>query len=253
MNKFKPFTFLLVLTLTLSSTFSYASTELNGSNSNSVSEMFELVESPDANSILIQDTDAEKVNTNIEIIEDEDNSLTQNEITETESQVISVQVQDPEQQKKVKKLNAVTSFIKTKNSSLSDAVSKKVAEAAISASSNNSIDLGLVLAVMWKESTFSATAVNPSGCYGLMQISKSTGAGFGYSVKDLMDPYRNAEVGAKLLKGQISKFGDTIKGLSAYNHGGGNVSKGNYTTTYAKNVLEKQKVINSYINSYMSK
>ena len=156
------------------------------------------------------------------------------------------------EQEKIKYKKAIVSFIKLKNPKLSDAAASKAAEAALAASEKHGIEVNIILAIMWKESYFTANAKGAS-CYGIMQVGKSTGAGFGYSTKDLIDPYRNADVATRLLKGQIKKFGSTTLGLTAYNTGGGNVSKGNYNTAYANNVLAKSKNIKNYIESYMSK
>lgn len=152
---------------------------------------------------------------------------------------------------KAKKLNAVKSFIKSKNNKLSDATVTKVAEAALAANEKNQLELSLILAVMWKESTFNPSISN-SVCYGLMQIHKNTGAGFGYKIKDLYDPYKSADLGAKILKGHIKNYNSALMGLTAYNQGTGNVNRGNYNTRYATNVLQNQKVVDAYLQKAMA-
>lgn len=149
---------------------------------------------------------------------------------------------------KAKKLNAVKSFIKSKNPQLSDAVVKKVAEAAIYANQKNQFDLSLILAVMWKESTFNPKTYY-GNCYGLMQIHRNTGKGFGYKVADLQDPYKSAYLGSLMLKGHIKNYNSVIMGLTAYNQGTGNVNKGNYNTRYANDVVKKQGIIQKYLDS----
>lgn len=126
---------------------------------------------------------------------------------------------------KVKKLNTVKAFIKSKNRNLSDAAATKVAEAAIYANQKNELDLALILAVMWKESTFNYNVVG-GNCYGIMQIHKNTAKGFGYTVNDIKDPYKAADLGARLLKGHIKNYNNITLGLTAYNAGSGNVKKG---------------------------
>ncbi|MDO4712029.1 MAG: transglycosylase SLT domain-containing protein [Peptostreptococcaceae bacterium] len=156
--------------------------------------------------------------------------------------------QDPS---KTKKLNAVKAFIRSKNNKLNDAVVTKVAEAALYANEKNQFDLSLILAVMWKESTFSPNVYN-TNCYGIMQIHKNTGAGFGYKVSDLKDPYRAADLGSRILKGHIKNYNSVIMGLTAYNQGTGNVNRGNYNTRYANNVLKKQAVIQAYLEKALT-
>lgn len=152
---------------------------------------------------------------------------------------------------KVKKINAVKAFVKSKNRNLSDAAVTKVAEAALYANQKNQLDLSLILAIMWKESTFNASVYN-ANCFGIMQIHKNTAKGFGYSVDDIKDPYKAADLGARILKGHIKNYNNLVLGLSAYNAGSGNVKKGNYTTAYANNVIQKQKAIQSFLDRQMA-
>lgn len=238
MRKSNLFTFVLVLMLTFNTTFSHASDNIG------------------INSIVNESSENEEALQDI-ILEEKEEKI--NEIDA--AQIITPVAPGPteaqkkaaiEQANKVKQLNAVKSFIRSKNNVISDAVITKVAESAIASSSKNDFDLTMILAVMWKESTFYPTVSN-GGCYGLMQISVNTAKGYGYTINDLRDPYRNAELGARILKGHIRNYNDSIKGLSAYNAGSGNVNKGNYNTSYARNVLEKQKVIKAYLDSFMSK
>ncbi|MDO5096405.1 MAG: transglycosylase SLT domain-containing protein [Peptostreptococcaceae bacterium] len=170
------------------------------------------------------------------------------EEAESQGQSLSNQEQDSI---KVKKLNAVKAFIKSKNNKLNDAVVTKVAEAAISASDKHQFDLSMILAVMWKESTFNPNVYN-TYCYGVMQIHQNTAAGFGYKIADIKDPYKAADLGTKILKGHIKNYNNTIIGLTAYNQGTGNVNRGNYNTRYANNVVKKQAVIQSYLNKALS-
>lgn len=240
MKKSNLFTFVLVLILTFNFTFSYANDQVGlDTIVNDVTEKEEnlndIIEDPDKEEL--PQEEAEVVQPVAPVVP---------EITEAEKKAAI------EQENKVKQLNAVKSFVRSKNNVISDGVVTKVAESAIASSSKNDFDLTMILSIMWKESTFYPTVSN-GGCYGLMQISSSTGKGFGYTVNDLKDPYRNAELGARIIKGHIQNFNDTIKGLSAYNAGSGNVKKGNYNTSYAKNILEKQKVVKAYLDSSMSK
>lgn len=234
---------MLVQTIFLSSTLAYADDIIvnnNGSNANG-----EYIVTQTESEITSEITKEEDIS-----IDSQDNKTTTEEVS-AEKPLIKTE-NSAAGQKKIKFKSAVISFIKSKNNRLSEAAATKAADAAIYASDKNKVDINLILAVMWKESYFSANARNAS-CYGIMQVSKNTAAGFGFSVKDLHDPYRNADVASRLLKGQINKYKNPVMGLTAYNAGSGNVSRGNYTTAYANNVISKSNAVKTYINSYMSK
>ncbi len=230
---------MLVQTIFLSSTLAYADETLVNNTGSDANGGFI------ATQIENESTDEEDINT-----ESPDNNINVEPVN-AETAVVK-EVKSAAEQEKIKLRSAVISFIKSKNNRLSDAAASKAADAAIYASNKNNFDINIILAIMWKESYFTASARN-SSCYGIMQVSKNTGAGFGFSVKDLLDPYRNADVASRLLKGQISKYKNTVMGLTAYNAGSGNVSRGNYTTAYANNVISKSNAVKAYIKSYMSK
>lgn len=246
MKKFNLFIFILVQTIFLSSTLAYADDINLNINDSGVSASVEFVrteieQSAKTEENLIADSSKE------EAIQKE----TLKEKVVVEAPVVKTEKSATEQ-KKIKYKKAVVSFVKSRNGNLSNAAVEKVADAAIFAGQKHNVEVNMILAIMLKESRFTADARNAS-CYGIMQVSKNTGAGFGYSVKDLMDPYKNADVATRLLKGQIKKFGSTVMGLTAYNAGGGNVSKGNYNTNYANSVISKSNAIKAYITSYISK
>ncbi len=241
MKKISLFTFMLVLMITISAILSFADDSENTSSQTEISE--ETTNEADEEVV----TDEEDPQGSIESTEtptDADTVVSEIATTESIESVVATLEQD---ELKVKKLNAVMAFIKSKNGRISDAVVRKVAEAALYSNEKNQLDLSLILAVMWKESTFYPTAVSPS-CYGLMQIHRNTAAGFGYRVSDIKDPYRNAELGARILKGHIRSYNDLVLGLTAYNQGVGNVNRGNYNTGYAYNVIKKQAEIQAYLN-----
>ncbi len=244
MKKISLFTFILVLMLSLVSAFSFAYD--NKEDASTITEISEEIDT-ETNTTDEQATSDQPLfvvaSATIE------NASAESSVTE-ESQDVVTQEQD---QLKVKKLNAVKAFIKSKNPKLSDAVVTKVAEAALYANQKNKMDLSLILAVMWKESTFSPSVIT-GPCYGVMQIHKNTAAGFGYKVADIQDPYRAAELGSRLIKSYIAKYNQNLViALTAYNQGTGNVARGNYNTNYAKNVINKQAAIQAYLDAAMSK
>lgn len=252
MKKFNLFIFILVQTVFLSSTLAYAD-EISVKNSglSASSELLNIDTNNSSDLVKSSETAISETSEkpSEEIVAPKTEQLKKEVKAEPSAEKIK---KTAAEQEKIKYKKAIVSFIKSKNPKLSDAAAIKAAEAAMAASKKHGVDVNIILAIMWKESYFTANAKGAS-CYGIMQVGKSTGAGFGYSTKDLVDPYKNADVATRLLNGQIKKFGSTTLGLTAYNTGGGNVSKGNYTTAYANNVLAKSKAIKSYIESYMKK
>jgi len=244
---------MLVQTIFLSSTLAYADDIIVNNNGSNANGGYIVTQSEnEAAEIESEITKEEDIS-----IDSQDKKTTTQEVSSDQAAIQAKQVaiqakQAAAEQEKTKFKSAVISFIKSKNNRLGDADATKAADAAIYASDKNNVDINLILAVMWKESYFTANARNAS-CYGIMQVSKNTAAGFGFSVKDLNDPYRNADVASRLLKGQINKYKNPVMGLTAYNAGSGNVSRGNYTTAYANNVISKSNAVKTYINSYISK
>ena len=68
------------------------------------------------------------------------------------------------------------------------------------ASKAQSVDVGLLRAVIDQESAFHPCAVSSKGAQGLMQLMPEVASRFG--VKDVFDPKQNVEAGAQYLKEQ---------------------------------------------------
>ena len=104
------------------------------------------------------------------------------------------------------------------------------------------------MAVAHKESTFNAGAVSRFGALGMMQIMPATGARYGLSNQQLLDPKVSISVGAMILSERIAAYGgDVVKGLSAYNQGSVTVSRGTYSTSYASRVLSAHAGVNNFL------
>lgn len=113
----------------------------------------------------------------------------------------------------------------------------------------NGVDPTLLMAVSHKESTFNPKAISSSGCIGLMQIMPSTAAKYGISRSQLYDPKVNVGFGSLYLKEHIDSYGgNVITALSAYNQGAGAVSRGSYSTGYAKGVTSIQNNLKNYLS-----
>lgn len=237
MKKITLFALILVLMISILSFNVFADDE----NSNETSTNITTEESGSQNN----DENANAVE-NVEVVEQAIEVVQTTEVVTENNKEINKNTE--QEDLKAKKFNAVKSFIKSKNPKLSDAVVKKVAEAALYANQKNQFDLSLILAVMWKESTFDPKTYY-GNCYGLMQIHKNTGKGFGYKITDLQDPYKSAYLGSLMLKGHIKNYNSLVMGLTAYNQGTGNVNKGNYNTRYANDVIRRQGIIQNYLDA----
>lgn len=109
------------------------------------------------------------------------------------------------------------------------------------------IDPAVVVAVIWKESTYKASAMGDNGkAYGLMQVQprwhrdrmKRLG------VTDLLDPYQNILVGVDYLAELYHDRGSMKWALMAYNGGpdyANRMTRAGRVSSYASAVLKKSK------------
>lgn len=162
----------------------------------------------------------------------------------------------PVQQKSTKSLSKISndkksvrirSFIRAKNKSLSVQQRSDIANAVLKYSKKYNVRSSLIMAVIWKESTYSPTT-KTGPCYGLMQIhSKYSGSGL--STKQMYSISINIDRGTQELSSYLKKYnGNEVLALTAYNWGIGNVARGTYNTKYANNVLAKEKKIIAYMS-----
>jgi soluble lytic murein transglycosylase-like protein len=94
------------------------------------------------------------------------------------------------------------------------------------ASKAQSVDAGLLRAVIGQESAFHPCAVSSKGAQGLMQLMPEVASRLG--VKDIFDPKQNVEAGAQYLKELLDKYkGDLSRALAAYNAGPAAVDQAN--------------------------
>lgn len=85
--------------------------------------------------------------------------------------------------------------------------------------SESGIPVGLLTRLAQQESFFNASATNPSGAQGLMQLIPKFHPG--------VDPFKPEEAipyAAKFLRAQFERFGSWRAALAAYNWGPGNVN-----------------------------
>jgi soluble lytic murein transglycosylase-like protein len=92
--------------------------------------------------------------------------------------------------------------------------------------SRYSLNPHLLAAVVRVESSFNPRALSRKGACGLMQLLPETARRFGLRRKDLFDPAKNLEAGARYLKWLADRFGqDPVRVLAAYNAGEGAVRR----------------------------
>lgn len=148
------------------------------------------------------------------------------------------------------------SYIKEYNWALPIDYAQKLAFMFKRAGTVYGIDEKLLIAIAHKESTFNADALSRAGATGLMQIMPATGARYGLSRTQLLDPKISINVGAMIISERIAAYGgDTVKGLSAYNQGSVRVNRGSYSTAYSSRVLSANAGINNFLttNGYIVK
>ncbi len=89
-----------------------------------------------------------------------------------------------------------------------------------------SLNPHLVAAIVRVESSFNPRALSRKGACGLMQLLPETARRFGLRRKDLFDPAKNLDAGARYLRWLADRFGhDPVRVLAAYNAGEGAVER----------------------------
>ena len=129
-----------------------------------------------------------------------------------------------------------------RNISLSEKLQHHIYTTAI----NAGVDYELILALIWNESECKTDVIgyNRNGTYdtGLMCIKSS----LGWSKKELLDPYKNVEIGVSMIAAKIKKYGE-YHGLMAYNLGDTGmknaVRNGKTNNWYANKILKTKKLL----------
>ncbi len=147
-------------------------------------------------------------------------------------------------------MKGMTKYMRSFNKSLSETKALEYAYLFKRAATVYGVDEKLLMAIAQKESRFNAGAIAKGGARGMMQIMPGTAKTYGISGGQLLDAKTNIDFGAMYISNAIKRYsGNTIKGLSAYNQGGGSVDRGSYSTGYANTVLTAQNAIATYIKA----
>lgn len=142
---------------------------------------------------------------------------------------------------------ALVSYIRNVNSSVSEADAEAMVAAFYKYGEEYGVDPLLLMATAQCESTFNKSETNSYGCIGLMQISRSTGAGYGFSASELLQIDSNVHAAAAIMADNFSSFSNAQQAISAYCYGEGNVSRGTYKLGYYNNVMNKYNAISAVI------
>ena len=102
----------------------------------------------------------------------------------------------------------------------------------------HNVDPKLLIAIAHRESTFNNCAIGRGGAAGLMQVMPATGARYGLTTEQLLNPKIAIDFGALYMRERLDAFNDNwILALSAYNQGARAVNRGRHSTTYANRVM----------------
>ena len=100
------------------------------------------------------------------------------------------------------------------------------------------IDPKLLMAIAHRESTFNNGAIGRGGAAGLMQVMPATGARYGLTPEQLLDPKIAIDFGALYMRERLDAFNNNwVLALSAYNQGARVVNRGRHSTAYANRVM----------------
>ena len=116
------------------------------------------------------------------------------------------------------------------------------------------IDPKLLMAIAHRESTFNNGSIGRGGSAGLMQIMPATGARYGLTREQLLDPKTSIDFGAMYMRDRLTLFdGDMTLALSAYNQGITTVNRGRHSLTYANRVIATHEGVYNYliVNGFM--
>lgn len=115
---------------------------------------------------------------------------------------------------------------------LSERTKRMLAKAMITAAEVHELELPLLMALIFRESTFNAYAVSPTGALGLMQVLPSTARPMAEKIgirwegrETLFDPFLNLEIGSAYLSQLMNQFGSEEMALAAYYRGPDYVSR----------------------------
>lgn len=118
------------------------------------------------------------------------------------------------------------------------------------AASKYGLDVKLLKALAWAESSFNPRAVSSQHCLGLMQLSPDKIKEYG--IKDPFNPEENVDGGARYLKQLLDDFKNTELAVAAYNAGPNAVIEFGGIPPYPETQAHVKKVMMAYAGSAVS-
>jgi len=112
------------------------------------------------------------------------------------------------------------------------------------------VDPRLIMAMAHRESRFNNGSISRNGAIGIMQIMPATGARYGLTKEQLIDPKTSIDFGTMYISDRIIAYeGDWMLALSAYNQGMSRVNRGSFSTVFATSVMAAYEGIENYLLS----
>lgn len=109
------------------------------------------------------------------------------------------------------------------------------------------LDVRLLKALAWAESSFNPNAVSPANCLGIMQLSEAKIKEYG--IEDPFDPEQNIDGGARYLRYLLDRFDEDIElAVAAYNAGPNAVDEYDGIPPYPETQNHVKKVMVAYKN-----
>ena len=110
--------------------------------------------------------------------------------------------------------------------------------ALVQQATQNRVPPALIAAIIMVESGGNPRAVSASGNIGLMQLKRSTAAGYG--VTDLYDPVENIKAGARYLHDLLIRFHNDIPlAVAGYNAGATAVANAHGIPAHSRSYVER--------------
>lgn len=150
-------------------------------------------------------------------------------------------------------VKGLAAYIRTVNGNISKKTAQNYARYFIKYGDKYDLDEKLLMALAQTESTFNHDSVSSEDCKGMMQTSDGVGRNAGYEPHELFTPRISIKVGARYLEYKLDEHGSMKLALTAYNQGSGSVNSGNYSLGFAKVVLEREDIIQDFLedNGYI--
>jgi hypothetical protein len=139
-------------------------------------------------------------------------------------------------------------YIRWRNPDIRPSVAQEYVFYFKNAARESGVDVEWIMAISQCESRFRKDVVSKAGAVGMMQIMEKTGAGYGLTKDDLLNPQKNIDFGARYFAQLLEGYrGDRIRALSAYQMGIPKENLGGYEPTYANTIMWAHDNLHSFL------